>query len=219
MFANSNRSKKRLIAFFRRKKTTSIFFRKLITIILLRETITYFFLKTKTHFAQKRVKKISNEKIENEINVFSKRKRRRYKKFTHFEKNKNHFTISSHLAILNQLVISNHLAISNYFTISRKNLFRTCRHTSINYHDSKSLIDYDFTIIKKFVEINEIYRDLSQIQFSRIFNQIILLLYLKIYEYHEKNESSYQYIFSFTSFEFSKNFLSIFFLFVFISNN
>ena len=198
MFANSNRSKKRLIAFSRRKKTTSIFFRKLITIISLRETITHFFFsRTRTHFAQKRVKTISNKRIENEINVFSKKKRRRYKIFTYFEKNENYFTISNYLAISNQLVIFsqlvilNHFAISNHFTISRKNLFRTCRHTSINYHDSKSLINYDFIIVEKFIEINEIYRNLSQTQFSRIFNQIILSLYLKIYEYHEKNKSSY----------------------------
>ena len=136
-----------------------------------------------------------------------KKKRRRYKKFTHFEKNKNHFiilnyfTISNHFANSSQFVILNHFAISNqfvilnYFTNFRKNLFRICRIAFINYYDKIFLINLDFIIIKNFVLFCQIYKQYTIIQFSRIYNNIIFALYLKIRKYHEKNESSYQYIF------------------------
>ena len=112
VFANSNRSKKWLIAFFPRKKNNVNFFSKIDNDNLItKNNNAFFFTKTKTHFVQKRIKTISNEKIKIEINVFSKKKRRRYKTNAYFETNEN------------------------YFTIFRKNLFRICRNAFINYYD------------------------------------------------------------------------------------
>ena len=131
---------------FSTKKNNVNFFSKIDNDNLItKNNNVFFFSKTRIYFAQKRIKTISNEKIKNEINAFSKKKRRRYKKFTYFEKNKNYFTISNYFAILN------HFAISNYFTNFRKNSFRICRITFINYHVENSLINFNFTIIKNFV--------------------------------------------------------------------
>ena len=188
-----------MIAFFPRKKNNVNFFSKIDNDNLItKNNNAFFFSKTKTYFAQKRIKTISNKKIENKINAFSKKKRRRYKKFTYFEKNENHFTIS------------------NQFTISRKNSFRTCCHASINYHDLNFLVDFNHKILKKFIRFCRVYKKFSQIQFSKIYYQTIFAFYCEIHEKHEKNESSYQYIFSFSS---SSSKFSKIFSFVFISNN
>ena len=100
MFANSNRSKKRLIVFSRRKKTTLIFFRKLITTISLRETITYFFFRKREYILLKNeLKRFQMRNSKTKSMHFREKKRRRYKKFTYFEKNANYFTILNHFVI------------------------------------------------------------------------------------------------------------------------
>ena len=217
----------------------SIFFRKLITTILLRKTITHFFFRKQKHILLKNeLKRFQIKKSKTKLMYFREKNDDDIKNSRNLKKNKNfftilnHFTISNYLVILNQLVILNYfvilnqLVISNQFAISnhianfRINLFRIRRIAFINYHNENFLINFDFIIIKKFVLFCQIYKQYTTIQVSRIYNDIIYVLYLKTRKYYEKNELSYQYIFSFSNFEFFENFSFIFFfVFIFSKSN
>ena len=205
---------------FSTKKNNVNFFSKIDNDNLItRNNNVFFFSKTRIYFAQKRIKTISNEKIKNEINAFSKKKRRRYKKFTYFEKNNNYFVILYYFTISSYFAILNHIAISNYIANFRKNLFRICWIAFINYYDENFLINFDFIIIKKFVLFCQIYKRHTTILFH-VFTIILFSYYIwKFENITKKTNYRINIFFRFRILNFSKIFHRYcFFLYLYRAN-